>query len=76
MNRIGYVAVCSRGLTGLVLDARRAVDDELVITVYRGICIDPGKVGNPWESRDPRWVGTLDEWAILRALLIEANEKE
>ncbi len=76
MGRIGHVATCRRGRTGLVLSVRRAVDDELVLTVYRGICIDPGMVGNKWESRDPQWVGTLDEWAIFRALLIKANEKE
>lgn len=76
MDRVGSVATCQRGLTGLVLSVRRAVDGSRVFLVYSGVCIDSGRVGNKWESRDPKWVGTLDEWAVLRALLIEANEKE
>ena len=72
MNRIGSVATCGDGWTGLVLTTRTNGDTVL----YLGICIDPGRVGNKWESRAPKWVGTLDEWAVLRALLIEANEKE
>ena len=76
MDRIGYVATCQRGLTGLVLSMARVVDWGKVTIIYRGVCLDAGRVGSKWESRDPKWVGTLDEWAVLRVLLIEANEKE
>ncbi len=72
MNCIGRVATCGDGLTGLVLTTRTNGDTVL----YRGVCLDSGRVGYKWESRDPKWVGTLDEWVILRALLIEANKKE
>ena len=66
MDRIGHVAKCQRGLTGLVLTTRTNGDSVL----YLGVCLDTGKVGYKWESCRPSWIGTLDDWVHSK------NEKE
>jgi len=59
---IGKVAKCQMGLTGLVL---RVLSGKLG-PIYKGICLDPGSVGRPWQSIKPEWIGTLDDWVELR----------
>ena len=59
---IGKVAKCSRGRIGLVLTITKIRG----IPLYKGVCLDSGRVGWVWQSLNPRWIGTLDDWVKLR----------
>ena len=66
---IGKVARCTRGITGLVTHYIECA------RLYRGVCLDPGRVGKPWQSVNPEWIGTLDDWVRLRhAEILEEEE--
>lgn len=62
---IGKVAKCQKGMTGLVTSVHWTSRDT-DIPLCKGVCLDPGRVGQPWQSLKPEWIGTLDEWVELR----------
>jgi hypothetical protein len=64
MSGIGKVAICGKGMTGLVLSVFR--HRKKPKPLYEGICLDPGRVGQPWQTLKPEWIGTLDDWVELR----------
>jgi hypothetical protein len=69
---IGKVARCQRGFTGLVTYLANPGMDSVF---YKGVCLDPGRVGKPWQSVNPEWLGTLDDWVRLRhAEILEEEE--
>jgi len=57
---IGTVAKCKKGLTGLILGIKRMSHKEK--SLYTGICLDRGRVGQVWRSIDPEFIGTFDDW--------------
>lgn len=62
------VARCQRGLTGLVTQVYEQ-------PLYVGVCLDSGRVGKPWQSNAPEWIGTLDDWVRIRhAEILEEEE--
>jgi hypothetical protein len=69
---IGLVARCKRGITGLILSISKVRDRPL----YKGVCLDRGRVGQTWQSFNPELIGTLDDWVRLRSeeLYDEAHE--
>lgn len=62
---IGKVAKCQKGMTGLVISVHWTSRDT-DIPLLKGICLDPGRVGQPWQTLKPEWIGTLDDWVELR----------
>lgn len=71
IGMIGKVAKCKQKLTGLVLGIVKVRDR----TLYKGICLDSGRVGQAWQSFTPEWVGTLDEWVSIRHGEIVVQER-
>jgi hypothetical protein len=69
---IGLVARCKRDMTGLILSISKVRDRPL----YKGVCLDRGRVGQVWQSFDPELIGTLDDWVRLRSeeMYDEAHE--
>lgn len=75
---IGNVAKCRRGLTGLILRVVKTESDLVTgnaTVIYRGICLDEGRVGLEWQSIEPEWIGTLDDWVKLRHIEIAESER-
>jgi len=66
---IGLVATCQHGLTGLILSVQKVGKNPKVAprTLYKGICLDAGRVGQVWQSLNPKPIGTLDEWVLKRS---------
>jgi len=72
---IGKVAKCRKGMVGLVSSVHwgRGYSSGGK-PLCKGACLDPGRVGQAWQSIDPEWIGTLDEWVKLRyAEIVEAE---
>ena len=67
--KIGTVARCCQGKTGLILSITSCRDPMTgkYDTLYKGACLDKGLVGYAWQSINPEPIGTLDEWVKLRA---------
>jgi len=75
---IGKVAKCQKGATGLVLRTTRIKEgppDYPFRFLYIGVCLDPGREGQTWESSNPEWVGTLSDWVKLRYTEIAESER-
>lgn len=71
---IGKVAKCQRGMTGLITTVLKPPSgSRMRKPLYKGVCIDRGRVGLSWQSMDPEWVGTIDEWVELRFREIESE---
>jgi len=64
MIAIGTVAKCKHGSTGLILGIKKTAWKDL--QVYKGICLDRGRLGQQWQSVSPTFIGTLDDWVRLR----------
>jgi hypothetical protein len=67
----GKVAKCKKGKTGLILGIRKRYICGHPATkggkaIYQGICLDKGRIGQQWQSLDPEFIGTLDDWVKLR----------
>lgn len=66
------VARCQRGFFGLVTHIANEGTERMF---YKGICLDPGHAGKPWQSANPEWIGALDDWVRLRyAEILEEEE--
>lgn len=60
MIAIGSVAKCKKGLTGLILSVKKTGWGNHPF--YKGVCLDCGRVGQAWQSIDPEFIGTFDDW--------------
>jgi hypothetical protein len=57
---IGDIAVCRRGYTGLILKRTKIRRGDALVDWVGGVRIDPGHVGERWESVDPRKVSNIN----------------
>ena len=59
--RIGDIAICQHGYMGVI--------DHITIsmegTKYVGMHIEPTKMGGPWESKDPKIIGNIEDFKKL-----------
>ncbi len=72
---IGKVAKFQKGMTRLVISVHWTSRDT-AIPLCKGVCLDPGRVGQPWQSIKPEWIGTLDDWVELRHTEIVELKRE
>jgi hypothetical protein len=58
----GSIAFCQAGFLGLILatTSDRTIDN-IPRTIYRGVHLSEGKLGEPWQSINPRVVGNIKE---------------
>lgn len=66
--KVGNVARCHHGLTGLITRIKTEVANKKRYIVYKGVCLDSDKAGKDWQSAVPKLVAeTLDGWIKIRA---------